>query len=146
MPVQRYVAVCCRVSQCVAVCCSGADSSSCSHRDVCSMSVQRCVAVCAVFCGVLRCVAVCCSVLLCVAVKMIAHCVHLEMCKYEYKRVLQCVAMCYSTVRISLGQFVSILQGCAAMCCNILQCVATCCSTKVYCNVLQRVAVLSEFL
>jgi len=76
--VLQFVAVCCSVLQCVAVCIE--QQSKC---DVVCCSVLQCVAVC---CGELRRVAVCCSVLQCVAVRcsMVGH---VAVCDSAYQSV-----------------------------------------------------------
>ena len=77
-----YVAVCCRVLQCVAVCCS----------------VLPCVAVC---CSVLQCVEVCCRTLQCVAV-----CCSMLQCVAVRCRVLQCLVLSSSSANLRLVYFV----------------------------------------
>jgi len=120
--VKTRLAVCYRVLQCVAVCCSvqtlrlqrppwtfllASSLSSCS--------AVQCAAVCY---SILQCVAVCCSVLV-------------RLCPLA--SVLQCVAVCCSVLQ------------CVAVCCSVLQCVAVCCSglqwVAVGCSVLLCVAV-----
>jgi len=56
---KNYVAVCCSVLQCVAVCCSVL-----LELMIEAAKAKECVAVC---CSVLQCVGVCCSVMKCVA-------------------------------------------------------------------------------
>jgi len=118
----KSVAVCCRVSRCVAVCCS-----------VCSVS--QCVAVC---CSVVQCAAPlrpstsamqCCSVLVCVAVYLQCICSVLQcvaMCCNVLQCVaaccLQCVVVCYNVMSFHFGD--AVLQRVAAVCCScsVLQC------------------------
>jgi len=68
----QYVAVCCSVLQCVAVCRSRRPTTCIydapGYTYLCRE--MQCVAVC---CSVLQCVAVCCSVLQCVAVCCTTH-------------------------------------------------------------------------
>jgi len=96
----RRVALCCRVLQSVAVCCS-------IHASCCSVlqSVLVCCSIHAPCCSVLQSVAVCCSVLQCVAAYMrrvtlccsvlpsVAVCcnIHASLCS-----VLQSIAVCGS--------------------------------------------------
>ena len=88
-------AVCCRVLQCFAVCCSVWSVLQCVA--VCC-SVLQCVLQCA-----LKCVAVCCCVLKC-ALQCVSQCVAV-CCS-----VLQCVAVCVAV-------FCSASQ-CVAVCCT----------------------------
>jgi len=64
----REVPLCCRVLQCIAICCSGLQCGDTSHfqylcfvKRLREVLVLQCVAVC---CSVLQCVAVCCSVVI----------------------------------------------------------------------------------
>jgi len=61
------VAVCCSVSQCVAVCCGGGLAHFEEIVYQMSLFLFVWVVMVAVCCGVLRCVVVCCSVWWCVA-------------------------------------------------------------------------------
>jgi len=121
-PKVQYVAVCCSVLQCVAVCSLICDTTDLSLSEpkvqcvaVCSLICNstdlslsepkvQCVAVC---CGVLQCVAVCCSVLQCVAVcSLICNSTDLSL---RTKR-----AVCCSVLRC--------VAQCVAVCCSVLQC------------------------
>ena len=126
------VADCCRLLQCVAVCCSPLPlfwttsmtclSTAVVARCVCCSLLQS-VAVC---CSLLQSVAVCCSLLQSAAALLnYFNCVPVN-CGGRTVCVLQSVAVCCSA-----------LQQCVAACCSVLQCVAVRCS-----SVLQCVAVL----
>jgi len=97
-----YVAVCCSVLQCVAVCCSATYPNNMyiygqifwtlGIGDMSLCSVLQCVAACG---SVLQCVAVCCSVLQCVA---------------ACGSVLQRVAVCWIFSAVEFGDCPSMIH------------------------------------
>ena len=112
----QSVTVCCRVSQCAAVC----------------YSVRYvCVAVC---CSVLQCAAVCCSVRC-----RSSSTRPLEVSPYMCCSVLQCAAVCCSVLKCKVQELhlhvnVKTLRMrcsmCCSMCCSVLQSVSVCCSVR----------------
>jgi len=123
----RYVGMCCSVSQCVAGCCRVLQSVAgfyivlrcvaeciqvqpCAHRIWVSSAAygDRNVGIC---CSVLQCVAVCCSVLQCVAV---------------FNSVLRCDSVWIRFPRIWVGS-TAYANRYVGMCCSVLQRVVACC-------------------
>ena len=92
--VLQYVAVCCSVLQCAAVC-------------------LQCVAVC---CSLLQCAAVClrCVAVYCSVLRSVGQLARVELCHVH-------TSVCCSMLQY-VAVYCSLLQ-CAAVCCSVLQCV-----------------------
>jgi len=158
----QYVAVRCRVSWCVAVCCSHNFMFAFITIATSYCSVLRRIAV---RCSALLCVAECCIVLHCVAVTILCSpsspsslpvaacvvvCCSVLQCVAACCSVLQCVVVCCSVLRCVAAECCShnimfVFLPIAASCCSALQCVAVRCSAlqcvAVRCSALQSVMV-----
>jgi len=97
----KYVAVCCSVMQCVAVCCSRV-AVCCSHLRVKSLSIS----------SMLQCDAACCSVSLCVhlGVKSLSN----QACCSELQSVSECCSV-LQCVAGTLGRLAEHIK-CVAVC------------------------------
>ena len=111
----QCIAVCHRVLQCSAVCCSALQWVA-VH-----CSVLHCIAACcsalqrvAAHCSVLQCIAVCCS-----ALQRVAVCCRVLQCASQWVAVV-------CTVLQSIAVHCSALH-CVAVHCNVLQCIVVCC-------------------
>jgi len=151
--------VCCRVLQCVLVCCIVVQWYRVFKRVIVSQSIRYEKSVC---CSLLQCVAVCCSVLQCVQVccRFVAvwgsDIVSSGECDARRLRVLQwnCVLewMWCKPVLVWNDLIIHLLQISprVAVCCSVLQCAVVYCSVMQYvavgCNVLQWVAACCSVL
>ena len=131
----------CSVWQRVAECCRVLQSCRVLQCVVVQLVPNYCIssaAICVLQCGATRC-----SVLLCVA-----ECCGLLLRVVVCGRVLQCDAVCCSTISFKLVDFVN-SHLCVAVWCNALQCVTVCCSVlqcaAESCRVLQCSSVLQCF-
>jgi len=113
MYVSQYVAVCCSMLQCVAVCCVHVLGLKRVEERLSSLSVlmlRRC-----------ECVAVCCSMLQYVAVC----CMYVYGFKEDMGKIIESV--CAGVVQMCVC-CIYVLHLCVAVRCGVLQCVAVCCS------------------